>query len=494
MQIWNDVMNAVEHGTEDAMALRQNLSKIRSGLKGGTIQLNPSAEDLKKLGELLYATDGKTRKNTALLLGDLCASQLLPNLYEAYVREEQRFVKSAYLTAMSQMDYRDYVEQFKIQLSQLEEIEQNPENQKHLQEEMRVLSQLILEMEGVKIHTFTGYHEPSNLIIITNSNCIDATSRQIASLEPVSFRAGLKVSTNRLQKILPIRTYHELLFQVKGLGVLQGSPQEVAEKIVSSHLLEFLKKRHEGTVPFYFRVEMKTAMALDEKSAYLKKLAANIEYLSKRQLVNDISHYEIELRLVENKEGNFYTFVKLYTIADERFSYRKEAISTSIKPVDAALLVELAKPYMKEDAKVLDPFCGVGTMLVERQKVVKGNTAYGIDWLEEAITRARLNTKEAGQIIHYIQKDFFDFTHEYLFDEIFTNMPFAMGRTTKENIETLYDNFFQKASEHLEQDGKIIMYTHDKSYAIKVAKANGFKLLQQIPILTKKQTDLLIFQ
>ncbi len=276
--------------------------------------------------------------------------------------------------------------------------------------------------------------------------------------------------------------------------MLSGTVQEVAEKIVASDLLGFLEKRHEGTVPFCFRVEMKTAMALDEKSAYLKKLTSSIEYLSKRQLVNDTSHYEIELRLVENKDGNFYTFVKLHTIPDERFSYRKESVATSMKPVDAALLVELAKPYMKEDAKVLDPFCGVGTMLIERQKVVKGNTAYGIDWLEEAITNARLNTKEAGQIIHYVQKDFFDFTHDYLFDEIFTNMPFAMGRTSQESIETLYDDFFLKVGEHLEPGGKIIMYTHDKSYAIKVAKANGYKLLENIPILTKKQTDLLIFQ
>ncbi len=208
MQLWNDLIMAAQKGTDDVLGLRQNLSKIRAVLKEGKEQLNPTVEEQKLLGKLLHAEDAKTRKNAALLVGDLGVTELLGELYDAYVREEQRFVKTSYLTAMSQMDYRDYVENFKIQLNQLEQIEQVPENQKHLQEEMRALSQLILGMEGVEAHTFTGYHEMSNLILITNSNCVEATSKQIASLDPVPFRAGLKVATNRLLKILPLRTYH----------------------------------------------------------------------------------------------------------------------------------------------------------------------------------------------------------------------------------------------------------------------------------------------
>jgi tRNA G10 N-methylase Trm11 len=51
--------------------------------------------------------------------------------------------------------------------------------------------------------------------------------------------------------------------------------------------------------------------------------------------------------------------IKLYTVEDHRFDYRKEVTPTSIKPVNAALLVSLASEFMVDDAKVLDPFCGV---------------------------------------------------------------------------------------------------------------------------------------
>mgnify|MGYP002245200123 CR=1 FL=1 len=61
-----------------------------------------------------------------------------------------------------------------------------------------------------------------------------------------------------------------------------------------------------------------------------------------------------------------HQFLKLYTIPMQRFSYRKNVVAASIHPSLAAMLVSLAKPYLKENAQILDPFCGVGTMLIER--------------------------------------------------------------------------------------------------------------------------------
>ena len=175
-------------------------------------------------------------------------------------------------------------------------------------------------------------------------------------------------------------------------------------------------------------------MELDKRSAFAKALSSEIERKSKRELINTTSNYEFEIRLIENNVGTFNILVKLYTIKDRRFTYRMNVLPTSIKPVNAALTVELAKKYMKEEAQVLDPFCGVGTMLIERHKAVKANTTYGIDIYGQAIDMARENTERARQIIHYINRDFADFTHEYYFDEIITNMPFAIGRKTESEI------------------------------------------------------------
>jgi tRNA G10 N-methylase Trm11 len=133
-------------------------------------------------------------------------------------------------------------------------------------------------------------------------------------------------------------------------------------------------------------------------------------------------------------------------------------------------------------------------MLIERQMQVKANTSYGIDIMEDAIEGAKINTEAAGQIIHYINKNFFDFTHEYLFDEIFTNMPFAIGRKTQEEINLLYHEFFEKAKTHLVSDGRIIMYTHDQDLVETLVPEYGYNFLANYEINKKEGTHLYILE
>ncbi len=61
------------------------------------------------------------------------------------------------------------------------------------------------------------------------------------------------------------------------------------------------------------------------------------------------------------------------------------------------MLVALAEPYLKENAQILDPFCGVGTMLIERDIRVPAREKYGIDIFGEAIRGARENASYAGE-------------------------------------------------------------------------------------------------
>ena len=79
--------------------VRQNLSSLRQEIKDE----NALAEALKLLAgedELLVsfmgAEDAKTRKNAALLIGDLHMSQLSDEVFKAYEAEQMRFVKGSY--------------------------------------------------------------------------------------------------------------------------------------------------------------------------------------------------------------------------------------------------------------------------------------------------------------------------------------------------------------------------------------------------------------
>lgn len=475
--------------------VRQNLSLLRQEVKDkGKLKVLSSLVkgQEEQLAGLLWSEDAKTRKNAALLMGDLGNQEFLEPVYAAYRREEQRFVKSAYLSAIGSFNYSAYLEELKEQLCLLGKMEETQENRKHLMEEMRELSALVVRAEGIKNHEFTGFDRPYDIVLLTNRNFAGLTQEELTALNPDAkskvFGAGVRARVTNLRWMDKIRTWQELLFVVRDMGTCPMEPFKAAEVITGSGLLSLLNESHGGGEPWYFRIELKSRKTLEERSSFIRKLSGQIEKLSGRKLINTTSNYEFEIRLIENKEGSCNVLIKLFTLKDERFSYRKEVIPTSIKAVNAALTVKLAQPYMKEGAQVLDPFCGVGTMLIERHKAVKAGTMYGLDILEEAIEKARENTAAAGQIIHYINRDFFDFKHEYLFDEIITNMPFKIGRKTEEEIENLYEAFFSSAKKVLKDDGIMILYSHNAGHVKKMAPANGFTVSEIFEISLKEGT------
>jgi 23S rRNA G2445 N2-methylase RlmL len=177
---------------------------------------------------------------------------------------------------------------------------------------------------------------------------------------------------------------------------------------------------------------------------------------------------------------------------DHRFDYRRHSISASIHPSTAALLMELAAPYLRENAQILDPFCGVGTMLVERTKRVPAREMYATDIFGEAIEKGRENAALAGADIHFIHRDFFDFKHDYPFDEIVTNMPLR-GKRTREEVDALYGNFFGKVLEIAAEKAVIVMYTNEIGFVKKQLRLRAeFTLLQETCIQKKNEFYLLI--
>lgn len=487
------LLKNIQNGTE----LRQNLSTLRKEIKDewALEKCREQAHEIREYLEgLLEQEDAKTRKNAALLLGDLAFEESVEPLFMAYCREEQLFVKSAYLTALQNLDYTPYLPQLKEHLAELLAKEGADENRKHVAEETATLTALIIKAEGIKKHEFCGQSEMSDLILLTNRSFSEVTRDQIHMGQAKTFRAGVRVKTNQLDEILAIRTYNEMLFLVPGMLTCSSDPLEAARKVAESEILRFLEKRHTAEAPYYFRIEIKSKMPLDKKSILAKKMASEIENLTGRKLINSPSQYEIELRFIEHREGGFNILLKLYTIPDNRFTYRTEHTAHSIRPVNAALLTALAREYMIDNARVLDPFCGVGTMLIERQKMVKANTSYGLDILQEAIDKAKINTEQAGQIIHYINRDFFDFTHEYPFDEIFTNMPFETARKSEEEIYQIYDKFFDQARSVLTEEGTIIMYSHNRGFVERLTREKGYKIIRKIEVLKKEDTWLFVIK
>lgn len=236
-------------------------------------------------------------------------------------------------------------------------------------------------------------------------------------------------------------------------------------------------------------------MPLDKKGTFIRKVTEILDESSGGKLRNSAAEYEAEIRLLERRDGSFIPMLKLYTIADQRFAYRRESVAASISPVNAALTVRLASPWMKDNAQVLDPFCGVGTMLLERNHAVPAAHMYGVDIFGEAIEKARKNTERDGSIVHYINRDFFEFTHDYLFDEIITDMPRASREGGVQELALLYRRFAGKALCHLKDGAVVILYTMDPDLAEReILTQVEYKKLASFLINEKNGTSVYVLQ
>ena len=475
--------------------IRTNLSTLRQIIKDTEQKNQLYDEVIKQEGmflSFLQSEDAKTRKNAALLLGDLAYQNALEALYAGYTSETTLFVKASYLQAMAELDVEDKLSDLKDTLEKLLATEPEPENKKHVDEEIRALRKIVIQAEGITKHTPDIKGKKVRVLLFTNRTQRETIRRTIdcgvASVHPL----GVLVETEELEKLMQLRTYREMAFPLNLEGFLSDNPVEAAKKIWESGIVELLNSVHKEDSPYYFRIECKSAMDLEKRSAFTRKLATELESLSKGQLINSTSDYEVELRLIANKDGLFFPCVRLLTLKNTRFEYRKNAIAASIHPSTAALIMELAKDYLKEDAQIMDPFCGVGTMLIERNKKVPAKEMYGTDIFGEAIVFARENTQNAGMRVNYIHRDFMDFKHEYLFHEIITNMPIR-GTKTKQEMDAFYGAFFEKAKTHLFKDGVIIMYTNEIGFVKKQLRLHReFSLLQETCLQPKNDFHLLI--
>lgn len=463
--------------------LRQNLIAIKAELKGGKGQ-----EELRELFEkepeillrLLNDTDAKVRKNAAFILGGIGTESCREALWKAYHKETQRFVRSAYPEALKGCDCSEYLNQLKLRKEELLREEQTGENRKHQMEELVALNALIYEYEKPGKHEFTGLSRPSDVVLITHRDYREVTARQITKGRKVLLRAGVKVLGADLEELFSIRTVQEYLLC---LNTKEIKRETAAQQLAGSELMSLLRELHQGEGPFFFRIECKSRMDSGQRITFTKKLAADLEYQTGGALVNSTTDYELELRLVETKAGGFYPLLKLYTMPDHRFRYRKNSVAASIRPVQAALFMELSRPWLREGARVLDPFCGVGTMLLERNYLSHGDTLYGVDQYGPAIAGARENAEIAGVPAHFVNRDFLDFTHEYPFDEIVTNFPVKGGNLTGHQLEFLYGKFFEKAEELLRPEGFILLYSHDRTFVKRQLREHkAMKLLKEWPM------------
>ncbi len=478
--------------------MRANLAALKKEIKsenGKRAFAYLLAGDYSGIGELLRHKDAKVRKNAALILGEMECEDMLPVLWQGYQAEQQFFVRPSYVKAMASYDCRPYLQELQKRRDFLMENLVSEETEKHVREELAGLRVLLAGYEREEGHVFTGVMRETDVILLTNRAYREITREQLKEEHTALFAGGVRVRTQDVEGLFHIRTWTEMLFPIRGAALLSENPSEAADVLAKSGLLPFLESCHKGEGTFYFRAEVRGNMERNEKTAFIKKFSQAFEKASGRKFMNSVSDYEMELRILQRKDGGFLPLLKLYTLKDKRFSYRKQVLSASIHPANAALVTALLKPYLKEGAQVLDPFCGVGTMLIERARVLKAGYMYGVDIYANAIEKARVNAEAAEVDINFITRDFFDFHHKYLFDEIITNMPTVTGTKSKGEIMELYERFLHKAPGMLAVGGIMAIYTTEEGILQRCLKKCDFiKLLKRWTVREKEGSVLYVLQ
>ena len=480
------MQNEVAKKFVDGTAGREDLVAVIDAIRGGADvpEFKTEKGDYSCVAAgYLKSDDPKIRINAAKIIaaeGDSCADpkDILSKLIEVYKDEQTLYVRKDLLEAVSVFETSEYRRFFTRKLDDLKNSDYDETALKHVAAEIRLLEKII----GGK-HTFSGFSAPAELLMTTLPGFEETTAKLVKAENVRTLGGAVRASVQHFRDVAGVRTVDEFLFLIPKYKVVEFDAEAVSTAVAESGIYMFLERRHkEQERPYRFRASVKADLDAMEKAHVVKDFAFGLEQKTDYKLVNSTDDYELEFRIVMKKDGNADAYVKLFTYTDERFAYRTESFAMGLKPVIAACAIEFAKPFLKERPQVLDPFCGVGTLLSERAAAGPVKNIYGTDTFGPAIDKARKNLANAGLKGNFINRDFYDFRHEYLFDEIITELPYLKADASpkeKSELKIKYRHFLEKASTHLAKDGVIVVLVKKCEYFDTFIERFGYETVAQ---------------
>ncbi len=403
--------------------------------------------------KILRTGDPKMRMHAAQIIGNTCASEYLDELIDAIMHEQTMFALPSYLLAIGRAK-TDRAKRF------LDSYQLRSDLEKHREEEKAALDKalsgfIIRKKARVRIL-------PTDIIALASPN-LNVTYAQCkdAGLSPKKFGKYIAVSgLTNFYDIYQLRA-HTGAYLYFGSSSIANLPEFLAQRERA------ILQRTGGTSGY--RLEVRS-VSHEVRLDIIKKCVAAMS-----ELVNSPSSYSIEIMIeLDGDEAQVF----LNPLTDDRFAYRKKAISASVNPGVAASVCAYASEYFNPDARVLDNFCGSGTMLYERG-FYPHHSLTGADINMTAIEAAKENSRFAHvhPQFHYI--DCLKFTAKK-YDEIISNMPFGLRVGNHSKNERLYKSYFAILPEILTDEGLAVLYTHEKTLTERLIREGGrFDILKR---------------
>lgn len=137
--------------------------------------------------------------------------------------------------------------------------------------------------------------------------------------------------------------------------------------------------------------------------------------------------------------------------------YKQQHVLGSLKPAVAAALLALAG--VAPGARILDPCCGAGTILIEARSC--GATAWGGDTNRQAVAAAHLNAAQAGVVVHIQRWDARALPiSDRSVDRVISNLPWGRAVSTNGSLHTLYQEISEEIQRVLAPGGQTVLLTN----------------------------------
>lgn len=405
---------------EDRRAALKALADIAKK-KVGKEELTPLI--VRDADALMAIDDDKARKSVYKLIG-LCAPDACAvKLCQALIKEKTRFVRPSIILALGNTKTPErYLKNYIVE----------PGEPKHVEAERDALKKAMGKAASpTRMPLTLRLPEWCTLTAIKPSALAAEMKAKDVPLRPSRLRDAFEAPAN---SITSLRCFEDALFDMGE----DGDYQAVAKALDAV-----------GCKGQMYRVEAGTLRAENRREAISKICKGLAAY----GYIDNPSAYAFELRPIKG-----HLFAKF---DDHRFDYRKESIAASINPVTAAGIMRLCEPYMKENADVLDPFCGSGTMLIERAYIKPAGALVGVDISGQAIKAALVNRRASHLRFALIHGDILGYGAAK-YDEIIANMPFGIRVSGHESNIRLYAAFADKLLTLLKDDGHAFLLTQEK--------------------------------
>ncbi len=387
---------------------------------------------VREADKLMAIEDNKARKTAFALIGlcapDACADKLA----DALKRERTRFVRPSIILALGNT---------RTPAAYLNGYVVEPGEPKHVTAEYEALKKALGKAAAPQTPGELRLPDWCDVTYIKRSALIAEAGELGVPCQPSVLANAMRVPTAELKRL---RCYLDALYDIGAMG-----DYETAARKLSSW----------GCEGCQYRVEA-GALPPEQRREAIRAVSAG---LLRWGYEDNPSAYAFEIRLLEGRMWAVFP-------GDDRFAYRKQSIPASIHPVTAASIMRLCRPYMKENARVLDPFCGSGTMLIERAKKLPAQSRVGVDISSAAIRAACANRKASGINFALIHGDALKFGSGR-YDEVLSNMPFGIRVSGHVRNERLYAAFMDRLCLLLENGGYAFLLTQEKKLMRESLKA-----------------------